>query len=481
MPTILARAGRALLSTGAVLCLLAGPAGGQGVVPPVVGDWSGALRVGAIELRLVLHVVPDASGSLQGSLDSPDQGAAGLPVESVTFDGKELVANLPALMAKYTARLVEEGAALDGTWEQAGQSLPLVLKRGAVTLVRPQEPKPPYPYDEEEVTVRNEAAGLTLAGTLTLPREGRPAPAVLLVSGSGPQDRDEALMGHKPFHVLADHLSRRGIAVLRMDDRGVGKSTGDFVTADTRDFASDARAALAWLRGRPEVRADRVGLLGHSEGALVGPMVATEGPGASELAFLVLLAGPAVTGEEILYEQGERIARAMGESEEAVRAQRASQRRCFAAVREGGTDEELTATLRGIIRAELAALSPAEREKAAVTDAEIDRQAKILLSPWMRFFLTYDPQPALRALKCPTLALFGDKDLQVPPSQNAEAMAAVSRSGGNPGAAVRVLPGLNHLFQEAETGLPGEYGKIEQTMSPAALDTIANWILAQAK
>lgn len=453
----------------------------QPIVAPVVGDWSGALAVGAIELRLVLHVTPNADGTLAGSLDSPDQGAKGLPVGSVTFAAGQLVANMPALMAKYTARLGEDGATLDGTWEQGGQSFPLVMKRGAVELHRPQEPKPPYPYDVEEVTVRNDEAGVSLAGTLTIPREGRPAPAVLLVSGSGPQDRDEALMGHKPFHVLADHLSRRGIAVLRLDDRGVGGSTGDFAAATSEDFATDASAALRWLRARPEVRADRVGLMGHSEGGLIGPMVAANSASGKDVAFLVLLAGPGVTGEEILYEQGTLIARAMGESETAIEREREAQRLCFAAVRAGGTDEEIATAARAAIRGALDAMPAAEREKAGMSEGEIDAQVRALLLPWMRFFLFYDPQPALRAVHCPTLALFGEKDLQVPPAQNASAMESAFKAAGNEKATVRVLPGLNHLFQEAPTGAPTEYGKIEQTMAPAALDAIAEWILAQAK
>jgi hypothetical protein len=281
---------------------------------------------------------------------------------------------------------------------------------------------------------------------------------VVLVTGSGPQNRDEELMGHKPFLVLADYLTRRGIAVLRYDDRGVGRSTGRFATATTADFASDAWAAWQTLSARPDINAKRIGLLGHSEGGLIAPMLAAAHP---EIAFVVMLAGPGVTGEQIMLKQAEAIGKASGAPEAAVAANTDLQKQVFAILREETSMDR--------IAERIGAIPTGSKEASAAL-------VKQSVSPWMRYFALYDPAPALAKVRCPVLAITGELDLQVLPAQNLPAIRAALKQGGNTDHTVLELPGLNHLLQPAKTGLPAEYAQIETTMAPAALDMITAWI-----
>jgi alpha/beta superfamily hydrolase len=261
----------------------------------VVGLWKGTLRPGPVELRLVLKV-RDEGGALIAALDSLDQGAKDIRVDTITRKADSVSFAIAAIRGSYSGTISADGTRIEGTWSQGAASLPLVFERTETveTIRRPQEPMPPFPYKAEDVVFKNAAGGVELAGTLTLPASGKPFPAAVLLSGSGPQDRDEALMGHRPFFVLADHLTRLGIAVLRFDDRGVARSTGDFAAATTEDFATDALAGLEFLKRRPEIDPARVGLIGHSEGGLIAPMVAAR---SKDVAFLVLIAAPSLRGE----------------------------------------------------------------------------------------------------------------------------------------------------------------------------------------
>jgi uncharacterized protein len=320
-------------------------------------------------------------------------------------------------------------------------------------------PRPPFPYQSADVTFPGKSEGVTLAGTLTLPSTPGPHPAVILISGSGPQDRDETIMGHKPFLVLADHLTRHGIAVLRYDDRGFAKSTGDFASATSVDFSDDAEGALEFLRARKDIDPKRIGYLGHSEGGIIAPMVAAR---RDDVAFLVFLAGTAVPGADVMLAQGEAIARAMGAPEAARAQNREIQQRLFDAVRSTSDPDELRKKA-----AEILAMLPEPQRTAQVNQ---------IVAPWMRFFITFDPATVLRRVKCPVLALFGELDLQVLPAQNAPVMEQALREAGNQRAEIHRLAGLNHLFQPAKTGTPQEYATIEQTMDPKALDLIASWL-----
>jgi pimeloyl-ACP methyl ester carboxylesterase len=342
-----------------------------------------------------------------------------------------------------------------------------------MVLRRPQEPRPPFPYRSEEVTVES-VPGVRLAGTLTIPPGAGPHPAVVLVSGSGPQDRDETLMSHKPFLVLADHLSRNGIAVLRLDDRGVGRSTGSFAAATSADFANDAAAAVRWLRARAEVADDRVGIIGHSEGGMIAPMVASTTP---EVAFIVLLAGPGIPSRELLVMQGALISRAGGETEREIRRTSALQREMFTAIAQTADSAALHQRMREIVRRYQASLTPEERARPDASDATLEAAINAMMSPWYRWFMRYDPAPALRATRVPVLALNGALDLQVPADENLAGIEQALRAAGNRDVTVEKLPGLNHLFQTARTGAPSEYGEIEETMSPAVLQRVSAWIL----
>lgn len=446
--------------------------------------WQGALDVGGIKLRLVLKITKNPDGTLTATLDSIDQGAMNLPVDSIVIENTTMRFTMKSIGGSYEGTLSEDKTEVRGTWTQSGQSLPLTFKRvteaaHALHPKRPQEPKKPYPYQEEEVVFANPDAGVTLAGTLTLPRGKGPFPAVVLISGSGPQDRDETVFGHRPFLVLADYLTRRGIAVLRYDDRGVGKSTGDHTNATSADFATDALAAVRYLQTRREIDAKKIGLIGHSEGGLIAPMAAVQAP--DEIAFIVLLAGPGVPGEELILLQTELIARANGISEEIIARTLEVQRRVFAVVKEQSDIAEAEKEVRDLLLEELSRLSEEEQKALGLSEAVIEAQIKQILSPWFRYFLTYDPRPTLAKVKCPVLALNGEKDLQVPPSQNLPEIVKALEAGRNSDYAVAKLAGLNHLFQMSVTGAPSEYAQLEETFSPRALAVIAEWILLRVR
>jgi pimeloyl-ACP methyl ester carboxylesterase len=438
-----------------------------------VGDWQGALRVSGLALRLGFTFSADSAGGLAGTLTSIDQGGVKLPV-TVTVRGDSIRAESERARAAFTGRLVAADS-IDGAWSQGGASLPLGLKRvaGVTVARRPQEPKPPFPYRAEEVTFAS-VPGVRLAGTLTLPAGAGPFPAVVLVSGSGPQDRDEAILGHRPFAVLADHLTRNGIAVLRYDDRGVRGSTGSFADATSGDFADDALAAVRYLGTRREVAPRKIGIAGHSEGGLIAPMVAVRAP---EVAFLVLLAGTGLPGDSILKLQGRLIARAGGTPAEVIEQSARAQARMFAVIREGGDSAAVRARLRQIGAEMMAQITEEQRRAAQLTPEVMEASIGQMNTPWFRYFLAYDPRPTLRRVRVPVLALNGSLDLQVPAKEDLAAIAAALREGGNRDVRTIELPGLNHLFQTATTGAPTEYAMIEETMSPAVLNAISAWIL----
>jgi hypothetical protein len=335
---------------------------------------------------------------------------------------------------------------------------------------RPQTPRPPYPYREEQVTYESLAPGIKLAGTLTLPPGTGRFPAVVVISGSGAQDRDETVFGHKPFLVLADYLTRRGVGVLRVDDRGVGGSTGNTMEATSVQLARDVLAGVRFLRARREIDPDRIGLIGHSEGGLIAPLAAAE---SKEIAFIGLLAAPGLPGDQVLLRQTEDVLRAAGASEDEVAMARSTNARLYATMKEEKDSAALAQKARAILTDALEAQGP-EARKAG--EAAIDRQLGMITSPWLRAFVNHDPRPVLRSVACPVLVLHGEKDLQVAPRENQEAILAALKDGANAQVTASILPGLNHLFQTAPTGSLSEYGTIEETMAPAALDAIGGWV-----
>ncbi len=454
-----------------VLMLAACPGFAQ--APPLAGNWAGTLEAGAARLRLVLHVTAGASG-LTAKIDSVDQGAMGIPVTTITQQGLDVRLELGPLMASYEGRLNKDGTEITGQWRQGGAALPLVFKRSEAGLARPQDPKKPYPYREEEVVVENKAGGVKLAGTLTLPNGKGPFPAVMLLTGSGAQDRNEAVFGHRPFLVLADHLTRQGIAVLRTDDRGVGGSTGKPALSTYEDLAGDVLACIELLKARKEIDPKKIGLAGHSEGAAISMVAAGRSP---EIAFLILLAGPGVSGEQLMYEQSKTISRLPGGSERTAALNRKLQETIFGALKRGAAEEELREALKGFA----SAMSDEDRAAAPKLIAAGEKQIPAMLTPAFRALLTFDPAPALAKVKCPVLALFGERDSQVPPPLNLPPMAGALESSGSRDYSIVKLPDLNHLFQTSKTGLLTEYAAIEETFAPVALEMISSWIVRHTR
>lgn len=433
--------------------------------PAIEGDWMGTLDTPGGKLRVVVHVSRSSEGALAGMLDSPDQGAFGLHLQDVAFEGSEFRFALKVAGASFKGALNEAGAEIAGTFTQGGD-MPLVLKKSdkpPEAPKRPQVPAKPYPYREEQVTFENKGVSIRLGGTLTLPPGKGPHPAAVLISGSGPQDRDESLMGHKPFLILADHLTRQGIAVLRYDDRGIGASGGKLGEGTSEDFATDTSSAVDYLKSRSEIDPKRIGLIGHSEGGIIAPMVEVRRQNADPgIAYLVLMAGTAVTGEEVLYAQGQAILKINGAGEEVRERQKAAQKAFFDVVRNVKDPAEAEAQMR----------------KTIGESPQITQQIKTVNSPWFRFFLFYDPAPTLAKVKAPVLAINGELDSQVLPDQNLPVLEAALKKGGNEDYRIARLGGLNHLLQTAKTGGPGEYAQIEETMSPVALETISAWVRA---
>jgi len=441
----------------------------------LAGSWMGELQAGALVLRIVFTLT-DSGGTLGGTMDSPDQGVKGIPVSKVDVKGDRVLLEVKASSGSFAGTVSADGKSIGGAWAQAGRSFPVILRRleSAFVLERPQEPKPPFPYASREVTFTSPKANVELAGTLTIPQGPGPFPAVVLVTGSGPQNRDEELLGHKPFLVISDSLTRAGIVVLRYDDRGVADSKGSFATATTLDFADDAEAAFSFLSSQPEVDRARVGIAGHSEGGLVAPIVASRNPAVD---FIILLAGPGVPGDRLLLLQSAAVARASGTDENTIAAVAALNRKLYD-VAERETDparivSEGKKTAQAFLDADT---SMPEKDR---TDARrnIDRAMMELSNPWFRVFLALDPASFLSKVRVPVLALNGSKDLQVPADANLPAVEAALKAGGNARYRLARLDGLNHLFQHSDTGLPSEYGKITETFAPEALSAMKDFIL----
>ncbi|MCR9286073.1 MAG: alpha/beta fold hydrolase [Bacteroidetes bacterium] len=442
----------------------------------ITGDWYGTLTLQGIKLRIIFHIT-EAEGALSATLDSPDQGAKGLPVSEITFMDNLLSIKMPNLMLEYSGKPNEDFIIIEGNFKQGGLNMPLNLSREneeRQTFKRPQEPEKPYPYYEEEVTFKNERADIELAGTLTLPSPEGQHPVAILITGSGAQNRDEELLGHKPFLVIADYLTRKGVGVLRYDDRGVDKSTGDFGTATTADFATDVAAAVAYLKTRKEVKIDQIGLIGHSEGGMIAPMVASK---SEEVSFVILLAGPGVPITELMAKQLELISLAQGESKESVQEDLEVMGKAYEMIKKSKDIEKLKIELADYFELEYEKASPEDQANLGEKEVFIPETVKTLTTPWFIYFMKFDPSPYLKMTKCPVLAVNGEKDLQVDAMQNLGGIQTALRAGGNNQFVIKEFPNLNHLFQNCETGAPSEYAQIEETFSEEVLKVMADWIM----
>ena len=413
-------------------------------------------------------------------MDSPDQGAKGIPTTTTSFENSILKITIENAKIEYEGALGKDNIIV-GTFKQGGQSFPMNLSKVVIEkekLVRPQEPTKPYSYFSEDITFENKKAGIILAGTLTLPKNEGVFPVVILISGSGPQNRDEELLGHKPFLVLSDYLTKNGIAVLRYDDRGTALSKGDFKTATSADFATDVESAITYLKTRKEINKKKIGLMVHSEGGLIAPMVASK---SKDVAFIVMLAGTGIQGDQILLLQQRLIGKASEVSDEDLQKNELLNRKAFDIVNKSNSIEQLNIDLTNFIKQSLLDNKNAEKLKGMSEDDFVKLQVKQIANPWMQYFIKYNPAPTLEKVKCPVLAINGGKDLQVPPKENLEAIKKALAKGGNKKVTTKEFPNLNHLFQECKTGSPDEYATIEQTFSPIALTEIFKWIQTQTK
>ena len=459
--------------------------------------WTGQLEAGAQSIVMGIVIAPNGADRWAGAIDIPAQRIRNLPLRVARGADGTYTVNMP-IQGNATFVLREADGKLSGEYSQGKFKAPIEFAPhddskplpAAKPRPRPQDPQPPFPYDIRIQRIGH-PSGHTLEGTLLVPKTAtkeKPVPAVLLVTGSGQQDRDESIMGHRPFAVLADALARRGIAVLRCDDRGIGGSDGDFASATTDDFVSDAMYEFVTLAGVDQVDRCRVGIVGHSEGGVVAPMAAVKLSADKDVpsspAFLVLMAGTGVNGDAILREQNTKLLRASGLSEEQIAPVRAAHAAFLDAVKQGADPVVLKARARELVlsQAKLGGMDMTKIPEAAI-DQQADGAVQQVNSPWMKRFLTLDPAEALRQVSCPVMVLNGTLDAQVSAEQNVPPIEAALKEAASKDpraqATVKVMPGLNHLFQPAKTGSLEEYTTIDTTMSPEVLDAIAAWVLAQ--
>lgn len=436
----------------------------------ITGQWNGILKVQGAQLRLVFNVT-ESNAVYSATMDSPDQGAFGIPVTKTSFESPLITFEVANAQIEYTGELKDDE--IIGTFKQGGQEFPMNLSRKAPEKEvqnRPQNPEEPFQYYSEHVVFKNEVDHIALAGTFTYPKQGSNFPAVILISGSGPQDRNSEIMNHKPFLVMSDYLTNNGIAVLRVDDRGTNESEGNHNKTGLDGFVRDTESALRYLKTRKEVDVSKLGLIGHSLGGLIAPIIASE---SNDVSFIVLLAGPGIRGDQLMLLQKEKIERKMGVSEvEIVMSQNYMKEAYNIILESNGNKEELEDNLEKYFTKAFGAMLP---------ENEISALSKQLTIPWLIDFIRFDPKTSLSKTTCSVLALNGSNDLQVPAKENLSAIAEILKENGNSDVETFEIEGLNHLFQESETGLPNEYGTIEETFSPKVLKLMTDWILKKVK
>ena len=468
---------RFILSAFLLIITSAFAAAAQVPARNVEGNWLATLEAGGAKLRIILKIEKSASG-YAAKFDSLDQGAMDLPIDSIVLEGNKLTFSAAPFGITYEGTRNETGDEIAGTFKQGAGAFPLVFKRitEAPKFNRPQEPKKPYPYDEEEVSYRNEKDNIKIAGTLTLPRGDGKYPAVLLITGSGSQDRNETIAGHRPFLVLADHLTRNGIAVLRVDDRGIGGTDIGSLSATSENFAEDVLAGVNFLKQRKEINPKMIGLIGHSEGGMIAPMVAAR---SNDVSFIVLLAGLGQRGEDVIYTQTELIHKAQGTHVDTSRHTIALVKKINSIVKTETDEKRIEQRINEEIVAYDRTLGDLQKKLFEPAAANLKAFMPMYKTPWYRYFITFDPQPVLKNVRVPVLALNGELDLQVAWKENLNLIEAGLKAGGNKDVTVKAFPKLNHLFQTSETGLLTEYGQIEETISPEVFKTVSDWILSR--
>ena len=438
----------------------------------IMGSWGGALDVPGMKLPLVFNIKQNG-GQLTSTMDSPMQSVKDIPVTQTTFEKNELTLASTNMQFQFKGTLNVDQ--IKGTFTQGQMSLPLVLSRkkeGESILKRPQTPQPPFNYKIEDVTFTNPIDKNTLAGTLTTPPNTKSFPVVVLISGSGQQNRDSEIFGHKSFWVIADDFAKKGIGVLRVDDRGTGSSNGATMTMTTQNFAEDTNAAVAFLSQKGFTN---IGLIGHSEGGIIAPIVASKNP---NVKFIISMAGPGIPTDELLVLQSNAIAKAAGATEEELKSSEATNRKIYSLVKNyNGTD--LQSEVKKIFIADMQKLPKEQQPSAEEMVKTAEQESAKIAIPWFTYFMKINPDVYWSKLKIPVLALNGSKDLQVISKENLAGIKASLEKAKNKKIEMVEFPNLNHLFQEATTGSVAEYGRLEQTIAPAVLEKMSSWILSR--
>lgn len=445
----------------------------------VTGTWNGTLEVQGMKLRIVFHVEKNEN-AYSTKMDSPDQGAKGIPTDQTTFVDNKLTVKASALGMTYEGTFNQEKSTLEGTFVQGPGKFPLTFTRAAVEKPRrPQDPTD-FPYHQEEVSFDNTSDQVTLAGTLTLPKDQKVKQVVVLVSGSGPQNRNEevGVFNHRPFLVLSDYLTRNGIGVLRYDDRGVAASTGDFGKATSLDFSEDAEAAVEYLKNRKDLAEAKVGIVGHSEGGMIAPMVASRNKAVD---FIVLLAGPGIPIDQLMLLQAKLISDSQAVPTAVSDVNQKALGKAYKYLRENPEKEhvELKEDLVRIFKDALKDFPPMVQSGIGDIDKFANDEAEGLLSPWFLYFIRFNPSDYLTKTNCPVYALNGTLDLQVSSKENLEGIKKSLAEAKNQTVKIEALEGLNHLFQQATTGAVSEYAQIEETFQEATMAKVAAWITSQ--
>lgn len=436
-----------------------------------IGDWEGKLMIGGSQsLRIVFHITEEG-GQLKSTMDSPDQGAFGIPASETTFEAPNLSIKIDQILVHFTGKYLPESQSIEGNFKQGNiQSFPLNLSAEVKKVERPQTPKAPFPYKSEDIRFENKVDKISLAGTLTLPKGEGPFTAVILISGSGPQDRDETIFEHKPFWVIADAFSRNGIAVLRFDDRGVGESEGERSLATSEDFARDVLAGVAYLKGRKEVDQQNIGLIGHSEGGLIAPLVARE---EEAISFLIMLAGQGTSGTQVMKDQNGAILEKSGLPNKLVNKYKNYLGKAYQLILETPADK-VEAELRKQSATLISGFEASEKAQLGLGEEAVVKLGNALNQPWWRFFLAADPTVYMKDLDIPVLALFGGNDIQVLAEPNERGLKEIF--DGKAGFSSKIYPKKNHLFQNAQTGMVSEYGQLTETFAEEVIQDMVDWI-----
>jgi pimeloyl-ACP methyl ester carboxylesterase len=451
-----------------------------------IQNWAGILNAGGQKIELRLHLMQNADKTYTSNWDVPAQKAIGITSSKTTFENGVLNIEVKMIGASYVGTMNVAGDKIEGTWGQSGMNFPLnmePIKEGAAVavIIKPQTPKPPFTYTSEDFVYHSANTNLDYGATITFPNDNKKHSLVILITGSGKQDRDETIFDHKPFAVIADYLTKKGFAVLRVDDRGAGKSTGDFSKSTSADFALDVEEHIRYAKSLAMVDTNKIGLLGHSEGGLIAPMVAARN---KSVAFIVLLAGPGIQIVDLMAIQNELVLKSVGVSQDAISAYIPLYKKLMKTIIVTDKKEDAllkakeivkdwyTSTDKVLVKKTTNINNEAEAEKFA------NSMAATFSTNWWKYFGAFDPQSSIQKVKCPVLAINGSADIQVPSDASIHGIEAALKKGGNKQFTTKQFIGLNHLFQKCTKCTVAEYGELETTIEPEVLTTIGDWLVA---